>query len=79
MKIDIYTKLILLSIAIALWGILLKPVFISENAKASSTILDVNIKQIDGKRVYGGIIDVNIEKVDGRTFIGPSLPVKISK
>ncbi len=78
MKLDIYTKLILLSIAIALWGILLKPTFVSENASASSSVLDVNIKQIDGKRVYG-IIGVNIEEVDGRTFIGPSLPVKISK
>lgn len=38
MKIDIYTKLILLSIAISLWGILLKPVFVSEDARASSAI-----------------------------------------
>ncbi len=78
MKIDIYTKLILLSIAISLWGILLRPVFVTESAKASSSTLDVNIKQIDGRRVYG-TIDVNIEKVDGRTFIGPSMPVKIAK
>ena len=77
MRIDIYTKLILLFIAISLWGILLKPVFVSEDARASSAILDVNIKQIDGRRVYG-TIDVNIEKVAGRTFIGPSLPVKVA-
>jgi len=76
MKIDTYTKLILLLIAIALWGILLKPLLISESAKASNVILDVNIKQIDGKRVYGSL-DVNIEKVNGRTFTGSSLPVKI--
>lgn len=78
MKIDIYTKLILLFIAVALWGILLKPVFVSEDARASSAILDVNIKQIDGRRVYGAI-DVNIQRVNGRTFSGPPVPVKISK
>lgn len=78
MKIDIYTKLILLSIAISLWGILLRPVFVIESAKASSSILDVNIKQIDGRRVYG-TIDVNIKETNGRTFIGPSVPVRISK
>lgn len=78
MNIDLSTKLILLLIAIALWAMLLKPFFFSENAIATSSILDVNIKQIDGRAVYG-IIDVNIEKVNGRTFVGSSLPVKIAK
>lgn len=78
MRIDIFTKLILLSIAIALWGLLLKPVFLTENAKASNSMLDVNIKQIDGKRVYG-VIDMNIKEVNGKTFVGTAMPVKIAK
>lgn len=61
-----------------LWAILLKPVFISENVAASTGIIDVNIKQIDGKRA-SSVLDVNIEKVNGRTYFGTSIPVSIGK
>lgn len=74
MKIDLVTKLILFLIALALWGILLKPFYISETATASNAVLDVNIKQIDGRNVIGSL-DVNIKKVNGRNFSGPLLPV----
>ncbi len=44
MKIDLYTKLILTLIAIALWGMLLKPIFMSNRVNASSGIVDVKRK-----------------------------------
>jgi 5,10-methylene-tetrahydrofolate dehydrogenase/methenyl tetrahydrofolate cyclohydrolase len=78
MKVDLYTKTILSIIAIVLWAMLLKPIFISDIVNASNVVLDVNIKEIDGKKVYGSL-DVNIEKVNGRTFTGSSLPVTIKK
>lgn len=78
MKIDVYTKLILLSISIALWGIMLKPIIVTERAKASNPVIDVNIKQIDGRRTQS-VLDVNVKQVNGRMFTGSSLPVKISK
>lgn len=78
MKPDLYTKIVLTLIALGLWAILLKPVFVSENVVASTGVVDVNIKQIDGKRA-SSVLDVNIEKVNGRTYFGSSLPVSIRK
>ena len=78
MKVDLYTKTILTIIAIALYAMLLKPIFVSENVKASPVVLDVNIKQIDGKRV-NKVLDINIEKVNSRTYTGSSVPVSIQK
>ena len=76
--IDLYTKVVLTLIAVALWGLLLKPIFISESVGASTQVLDVNIKEIGGRAVRG-IIDVNIEKINGRTFTTSALPVEIKK
>ena len=45
-----YSKIILTLIAVALWGLLLKPIVTSERLQASD-IQDVNIVQIDGARV----------------------------
>ena len=78
MKIDLYTKTILTIIAIALCVMVLKPFFVSESVRASSGVLDVNIKQIDGKRV-NKVLDINIEKVNSRTYFGSSVPVSIQK
>ena len=78
MKIDLYTKVVLTIIAIALWGLLLKPIFVSESVSASTQVLDVNIEKIGGRTV-GGIIDVNIEKINGRTFTTSALPVEVKK
>jgi hypothetical protein len=75
---DIYTKLILTMIAIALWGILLKPIFVSDGVSASTAVVDVNIKEVGGKRV-DRIIDVNLERINSRTFSGNLLPVEIKK
>jgi len=76
MKVDLYTKTILTIIAIALCVMLVKPIFVSESVSAFSGVLDVNIKQIDGKRV-NKVLDINIEKVNNRTYIGSSVPVSI--
>jgi hypothetical protein len=76
MKIDLYTKLILTVIAIALWGILLKPIFMSDRVSASTQVMDVNIKEIGGKRVDSRI-DVNVDRINNRAF--SLLPVEIKK
>jgi len=78
MKVDLYTKTILTIIAIALCVMLVKPIFVSESVRAYNGVLDVNIKQIDGKRV-NKVLDINIEKVNNRTYIGSSVPVSIQK
>jgi hypothetical protein len=78
MKPDLYMNIVLTLIALGLWAILLKPVFVSENVVASTGIIDVNIKQIDGKRA-SSVLDVNIEKINGRMFSGSSVPVSIRK
>ena len=79
MKTDLYTKIIFTLIAIALWGILIKPIFVSENVRASNLVLDVNIKEIGGRAVSDKILDVNIQKIKGQNFINTALPVKIRK
>ena len=78
MKVDLYTKTILTIIAIALCVMLVKPIFVSESVRAYNGVLDVNIKQVDGKKV-NKVLDVNIEKINGRTYIGSSVPVSIKK
>lgn len=79
MMTDLYTKIVLTIIAIALWGILLKPIFVSESVGASSQVLDVNIKEIGGRTVSEKILDVNIERIRGKTLSGSTLPVEIKK
>lgn len=76
MKADFYTKVILTLIALGLWGILLKPLFISEPVIASNGITDVNIREIAGKRLDNKALNVNIKKVGGFNVPGPNLPVK---
>ena len=78
MKVDRYTKTILTIIAIALCVMLVKPIFVSESVRAYNGVLDVNIKQIDGKRA-NNVLDINIEKINSRTYIGSSVPVSIKK
>lgn len=78
MYFDTYTKLVLTAIALGLWGILLQPLIMPEEVGASSAILDVNIKQIDGRNI-DSVLDVNIEKVNGRAIYDDSVPVQIKK
>lgn len=78
MKIDVYTKIIFALIAIALWGLLLQPFFASKQVVASTGIIDVNIKQIEGRNINSAL-DVNIKKINGRTIYGSDLPVEVKK
>jgi len=78
MKVDRYTKTILTIIAIALCVMLVKPIFVSESVRAYNGVLDVNIKEIGGKRVYGSL-EVDIKKVNGRTYMGSEVPVRTKK
>lgn len=58
MKVDLYTKVVLTVIAVALWGIFLAPFFETREVGASTGVMDVNIKQIDGRRVKSVLLDV---------------------
>jgi len=77
MKIDLYTKVVLTVIAVALWGIFLAPFFEAMEVGAETGVMDVNIKQIDGRRVKG-VLDVNIAEVSGRNFF-EGVPVDVKQ
>ena len=58
---DTYTRIILTLIAIALWGLLLKPIMAPGKLRASD-IQDVNLVQIDAARIpYASPIAVKME------------------
>ncbi len=76
MKTDLYTKVMLTLIAIGLWGVLLKPLFVTEPVIASNSIMDVNIQKIAGQNVHKRTLNVNICKVGGFNVTSPDLPVK---
>jgi len=78
MKIDVFTKVILTLIAIALWGLFLQPLLTPRVVDASTGVIDVNLKQIDGRDIIGSTLDVNIGKLNGRTIYN-ALPVEIKK
>jgi len=77
MKIDTYTKIILTLIAVALWGIFLNPLLQPNSVNATTGIIDVNLKQIDGSSI-DRVLDVNIEEVNGSSVYN-SLPVEIKQ
>lgn len=71
MKIDLYTKFVLTVIALALLGMLFKPIFVSKGANAS-----------DGYGQKKEIVDVNIKEIGGVPFsvsMFPALPVRVEK
>lgn len=53
MKTDKTTKVLLLLIALALWGLLLKPLTLPTVAQAASDPVPVNIAEVGGLTVYG--------------------------
>ncbi len=67
-----FYKVILTLIAVALWG-LLQPLLAPNLVGASTGVIDVNVKQIDGRDI---IVDVKILKVNSRTIYN-ALPVEI--
>ena len=76
MRVDIYSKIILTLIAVALWGILLQPYVLTNPVNASTGVVKVNIKELGGRRVVNTLA-VDIKKVHGQTLYGNVLPVDI--
>jgi len=76
MKVDLYTKIILTVIAVALLGILFQPYISTQPVNASTGVLDVNIKELAGRRLVD-TIPVDIKKVNSRLLYRNVLPVEI--
>lgn len=69
MKIDLYTKFVLTVIALALVGMLFKPIFVSKGAHASVGYVQVT-----------GTVDVNIKSINGFPLLTVGyLPVTVMK
>lgn len=77
MKSDLYTRVILSLIALALWALVLQSFMEIKTAKASSGVIDVNLVKVDGRNI-DPVLDVNIKEVSGRTLYGENLPVEIN-
>ena len=76
MKLDIYSKIILTLIAVALWGILLQPYISTQPVNASTGLVDVNIKEVGGRRI-NNTLPVDIKKVNNQSLYKNVLPVEI--
>lgn len=76
MKVDLYTKIILTVIAVALLGILFQPYIQTSPVNASTGVVDVNIKELGGRRVNDALA-VDIKKVHGQLLYRNVLPVEI--
>lgn len=72
MKTDLYTKIVLTIIAIALVGHLVKDVDLVSKAHAAPLPLEVLSTQTDG------VIDVNIVQINGKDIATTDIPVKIN-
>ena len=70
---DSLTKTALWLIALALWGLLLRPLVLPTPLGAQGS-MDVNIAAVGGVPILGSSLDVNIEEVNGN-HIGGSIPV----
>jgi hypothetical protein len=57
---DRYTRIVLTLIAIALWVLVLKPVFFVEEAYAERQVVDVNITEIAGRGLYSKELPVDV-------------------
>lgn len=74
-KIDLYTQVILTIIAITLCAICIGMFFRPAEANAAPSVIDVNLKSINGFNINAGELPVNIEEVDGRSI--SKIPVNI--
>ncbi len=70
---DSLTKTALWLIALALWGLLLRPLVLPTPLGAQG-MMDVNIAAISGSSILTNSLDVNIREVSGNR-IGGSIPV----
>jgi hypothetical protein len=76
MKVDLYTKIILTVIAVALLGILLQPYISTQPVNASTSVLDVNIKELGGRRIVD-TLPVDIKEINNHLIYRNVLPVEI--
>lgn len=67
-KTDWMTKVILLLIAVALWGLMLRPAPMPAHAMGAA--VDMNIAQIGGR-------DISVSALDGRVMATPVTALKI--
>ncbi|HZW39536.1 MAG TPA: hypothetical protein VFF33_09570 [Ignavibacteriaceae bacterium] len=93
LKVDTYTKVILTIIAFSLVMLNVYLFFSPAKADAYSSVIDVNLKSIDGNSIYRNIpvsveeikgngfnrnmLNVNIEAINGNSIYGQEVPVKI--
>ena len=68
MKTDRTTKILLLLIALGLWGLLLRPV--PTPAQATSGVVDMNIAQVGGR-------NISVSVMDGTVMASPLNGLKI--
>ncbi len=71
---DSLTKTALWLIALARWGLLLRPLVLPTPLGAQGS-MDVNIAAIGGSAIPSRTLDVNIREVGGSSVFGGSLPV----
>ena len=76
MIVDLYTKIILSVIAVALLGILFQPYISTQPVNASTGVIQVNIKEVAGRRLTD-TLPVDIKKVNNRLLYRNVLPVEI--
>ena len=76
MKVDLYTKIILTVIAVALLGILLQPYISTQPVNASTGVIQVNIKEVAGRRLTD-TLPVDIKEINNHLIYRNVLPVEI--
>ncbi len=76
MKVDLYTKIILTVIAVALLGILFQPYISTQPVNASTGVIQVNIKEVAGRRLTD-TLPVDIKEINNHLIYRNVLPVEI--
>lgn len=65
MKVDLYTKIVLTIIAVALSTLALQPLYLPTATQAAYGTQDVNIEAVGGRRIYSGsAIPVKLVEID---------------
>jgi hypothetical protein len=59
---DRTTKMLLMSISVALWGLLLQGLFAPQPSEAQRNVVDVNIRSVGGRQVFGAAIPVETRR-----------------
>jgi len=89
-SLDKYSKIVLTAIAVCLVLIVVNMYFSPVKLNASETVMDVNIKSVNGSSLWGNEIPIDLKKVstnndlsidlhsiNGRNIFGDKLPVDI--